>query len=219
VFELLALVVSIGLVDSLNPATIVPALYFASGTRPTRTTAGFGAGVLLVNLAGGVALVLGPGQAVLAAVPRPDAAAKHLLELACGIVALGISSAAWLLRGRIAAHFARGQERIQRASPIVGATIAAVELPTAVPYFAVIAAIVGSGRRLTTELGLLALFNLTFVAPILAIAVLSAASTRHTRRIHAIRARLIGHGGALVAAVLLGVSLLLVAVGAFGLLH
>ncbi len=32
--RLIALVVSIGLADSMNPSTVVPALYLASGERP-----------------------------------------------------------------------------------------------------------------------------------------------------------------------------------------
>jgi cytochrome c biogenesis protein CcdA len=56
-----------------------------------------------------------------------------------------------------------------KSSAILGATITAVELPTAFPYFAVIAAIVGSGLDPARQLGLLLLFNICFVAPLLGI--------------------------------------------------
>jgi cytochrome c biogenesis protein CcdA len=45
-----------------------------------------------------------------------------------------------------------------------------VELPTAFPYFAAIAAIVGSGVGVFRQLVLLAVFNLVFALPLLAIA-------------------------------------------------
>ena len=46
---------------------------------------------------------------------------------------------------------------------------AAIELPTAFPYFAAIAAIVGSGIDPARQVFLLVLFNVCFVAPLLAI--------------------------------------------------
>ena len=52
---------------------------------------------------------------------------------------------------------------------LTGMSIAAVELPTAAPYFAVIAGIVASSANLPQEIGLLALYNVCFVLPLLAI--------------------------------------------------
>jgi cytochrome c biogenesis protein CcdA len=52
---------------------------------------------------------------------------------------------------------------------IAGGLIAAVELPTAVPYLAVIAAIVASSASLPQAIGLLALYCVAFVAPLLVI--------------------------------------------------
>ncbi len=52
---------------------------------------------------------------------------------------------------------------------LAGASIAAVELPTAVPYLAVIAGIVASSATIPQEIGLLALYDVAFVLPLLAI--------------------------------------------------
>ena len=57
---------------------------------------------------------------------------------------------------------------------IAGASIAAVELATAVPYFAVIAGIVASSASVPHEIGLLALYNVAFVLPLLTIIVVIA---------------------------------------------
>ena len=57
-FRLVGLVVSIGLADSLNPSTIAPALYFASGERARARVFEFTAAVFLVFLAGGTVIAL-----------------------------------------------------------------------------------------------------------------------------------------------------------------
>ena len=59
-----------------------------------------------------------------------------------------------------------------RSSWLLGATITAIELPTAFPYFAAIAAIVGSGLGPTRQLILLLMFNVCFVLPLIGIVVL-----------------------------------------------
>jgi cytochrome c biogenesis protein CcdA len=53
-----------------------------------------------------------------------------------------------------------------------GASLAAVELPTAAPYFAVIAGIVASNASLAQEIVLLVLYNVAFVLLLLAIIML-----------------------------------------------
>jgi cytochrome c biogenesis protein CcdA len=55
---------------------------------------------------------------------------------------------------------------------ITGASLAAVELPTAAPYFAVIAGIVASNASVAQEIVLLVLYNVAFVLPLLAIIML-----------------------------------------------
>ena len=54
---------------------------------------------------------------------------------------------------------------------IAGATVTAVELPTAVPYFAVVAAILGSSASVPMEVAMIGLYNVAFVLPLLAIIV------------------------------------------------
>ena len=57
-----------------------------------------------------------------------------------------------------------------RSAVVTGASIAAIELTTAAPYFAVIAGIVASSASVPQEIGLqLLLYNVAFVVPLLAI--------------------------------------------------
>ncbi|HZE07009.1 MAG TPA: GAP family protein [Solirubrobacteraceae bacterium] len=167
----IAVVVSVGLADSVNPSTVGPALYMATvRRRRVGRIAQFAAGVFVVTLAGGLVLMIGPGRLLLDLVPRPHGTARHLIELAAGIALLIGAVVLWLSRRPLA----------RRKLPagggggsawLAGASIGAVELPTAAPYFAVIAGIVASPASLPEEILLVLLYNLAFVAPLLAIIV------------------------------------------------
>ena len=166
------LVLSIGLVDSLNPSTVAPALYLATERHGAGRVASFVLGIAAVNLVGGIILTFGPGKLLIGAIPRPGASTTHTIELAGGGAMLLLALGLWLARHRVARRLHRGRERVARSPSILGAAIAAVELPTAVPYFAVIAAIVSSDRSIPAELALLVLFNAAFVLPLCAILVI-----------------------------------------------
>ena len=216
---LVALVVSVGIVDSLNPSTVGPALYLVVAPDGARRLAGFTAGVVAVGLAGGLALVLGPGQGILAAVPRPGRTTTHAIELALGVVALTLAFVLWLRRSAVARRFSGGGARAPGAASsfAAGAGIMAVELPTAFPTFAVITAIITSGRRLSEQVALVVLFNLTFVAPLLAILafrVFAGESAR--RRLDSLHERLDRSISIAVPAAIAAVGVVLVAIGAIG---
>jgi len=169
VVELVGLVVSIGLADSLNPATLAPALYFSTGPNRVGRVAEFTAAFFALNLAGGTLLALGPGRLVLALIPHPGASVKHVFELAAGVALLAAATALWLGRGRLSSPAATSAAVRPGSAAALGASIAAVELPTAVPYFVVIAAVVGSGTGIVGQVALIAQFNAAFVAPLLAL--------------------------------------------------
>ena len=211
------IVVSIGLVDSLNPGTIAPALYFATSTRPVRNTLAFGAGVLAVNLLAGIALLFGVGRYALGGLPHPGAGTKQLAELLLGACALLGAGWLWRVRERVPARYAQAATRADRAALLVGAVITALELPTAVPYFAAIAALAGSSASITSQIALLTAFNLLFVAPVLFITVLAAVSSdASTARLERVRTLLIAHAGELLAGLLLVLAIALLLVGATG---
>ncbi len=171
-FRELWVVLSIGLADSLSPSTSVTGLFLASGERPRRSVLEFAAGVFLVFLLGGLILTLGPGRAILALVPRPTATARYILETVAGTAMLLVSVRLWRRKGSPGSGDPRMARLRRRASSpfILGVLIAAFELPTAFPYFAAIAAIVGSGLDLGPQLVLVVIYDLCFVLPLLAIA-------------------------------------------------
>jgi cytochrome c biogenesis protein CcdA len=167
--RLIGLAVSIGLADSLNPSTIVPALYLATGDHPRERVLEFTVGVFAVYFIGGAAIALGPGELLLSLVPHPSHTTRYVLEVVVGVAILIAGVVLWFQRGRLGDREPPDISAGGRGTWLLGATITIVELPTAFPYFAVIAAIIGSGLGPIRQLSLLLIFNLCFVSPLLAI--------------------------------------------------
>jgi cytochrome c biogenesis protein CcdA len=167
--ELVILVVSIGLADALNPGTIGPALFLATTARPRTQVAAFAAGVFAVNLAGGTLIALGPGQLLLSLLPRVHPTAEHILEVVAGVALLVAAGVVLANRARLRRRKLAPAKSGKRSGFILGAAITAVELPTALPYFAAIAAILGSDANVPQEILLLAVFNAAFLVPVWAV--------------------------------------------------
>lgn len=143
--RLIGVVISIGLLDSVNPTTVAPALYLAAGRRGRRRVIEFTLAVFIVYLIGGIAIALGPGRLVLAALPRPSHQLEHVVEIVVGIAMAAVAILLWWRRHRLAQRRLLTAKADTCGGAILGATITAAELPTAFPYFGAIALIVGSG--------------------------------------------------------------------------
>jgi cytochrome c biogenesis protein CcdA len=168
--RLIGLVISIGLADSLNPTTIAPALYLSSVENGRTKVIEFTLAVFAVYFGGGLIIALGPGQLLLALIPHPGRHVAYILEVVAGVAMLTAAMFLWRHRHRLAERELKTDFVTEgRSSAILGATITAVELPTAFPYFAAIAAIVGSDVDVLRQVFLLFLFNVCFVAPLLVI--------------------------------------------------
>jgi cytochrome c biogenesis protein CcdA len=216
--RLIGLVVSIGLADSLNPTTIGPAPYLAVGERGRRRVAEFTLAVFTVYLLGGIAIALGPGQLVLSVFPHPRRGAAHILEIVAGAAMLGVAGFLWSRRRRLSQRGAPATNPEGRSSVILGAAITAVELPTAFPYFAAIAAIVGSGIGTTRQIALLVLFDVCFVLPLIGIVgMLTVAGDGAAPMISRARDRLRAHWPAVLAGVALLAGIFVVTIGVTGL--
>ncbi|HUA46554.1 MAG TPA: GAP family protein [Solirubrobacteraceae bacterium] len=167
--RLLGIVISIGLADSLNPSTIAPALYLATGERARDRVAEFTAAVFAVYFVGGAAIALGARQLIKPLLPHPRHHVTDIVLLAVGVAMIAAAAMLWRHRDRLSHRDPPDFDPHGRSSWWIGASITAVELPTAFPYFAVIAAIVGSGLGPIRDLGLLFIFNFCFVLPLLGI--------------------------------------------------
>lgn len=172
---------SVGLADSVNPTTVGPALYLATGSKSTARVAEFTVGVFAVNLAAGLVLTIGPGRLLLDLAPHPRGTAKHVIELVAGVALLLAAVGLWLGRRSLSKR-ELPTPRGGRSAFTTGASIAAAELPTAAAYFAVIGSIIAAGASIPEDVGLLLIYNVAFVAPLLGIiAVLALAGPRGER--------------------------------------
>ena len=132
--RLIGLVLSIGFADSMNPSTIAPGLYLAMGKQPRSALVQFTLAVFAVNFIGGAVIALGPGEAVLALVPRPDATARYIGETVAGAVMLVAAVVLWCGRDRLAErHRLPSPPSEGKSAALLGVTIAGVELVTAFP--------------------------------------------------------------------------------------
>src|SRR5579875_3323735 len=121
--RILGLVLSVGLAASMNTSTVAPALYLATGECSLRELIQFTLAVFGVNLVAGGILVFGPGQALLALVPRPSATTRYILELIAGAVMLAAGVVVWRRRERLRRKELPAAPKSQRGSAVLGATI------------------------------------------------------------------------------------------------
>lgn len=216
--RLISVVVSISLADSLNPSTVGPALYLASGEQPHRRVAQFTAGVVAVSFVAGAVLTIGPGQALLALVPHPGHTVRYIGETVAGVAMLIAAAVLWRKRDKLGHRTAMDRPHRTASPAVLGVTIEAVELPTAFPYFAAIAAIVASGLSVERELILVAIYNVCFVLPLLLILLtLTVAGDGAERVLRAVRDYLTEHWPVLLAGVALLAGLFITALGVTGL--
>ena len=216
--RLISLAVSIGLADSMNPSTIAPGLYLAMGRDARSGLIQFTLAVFTVNLVGGAIIALGPGQALLAIVPKPGATARYIAETVAGAVMLIGAAVLWRRRKRLAQRTLPEPSSEGRSALVLGLTISAVELPTAFPYFAVIAAAVGSGLGPIQQLIALALYNVAFVLPlILMVVVLTVAPDRAERILRRARDLLQRHWPVVLAGLALVAGIFVTVLGVTGL--
>ena len=124
----------------------------------------------------------------------------------------------WHDRRRLARRDLPSPSADGKSSALLGVTVTAVELPTAFPYFAAIAAIVGSGLDLGRQLILLAIYNVCFVLPlILMIGTLAVAGDRSTRILANARDLLQRHWPVLLAGIALLAGAFVTLLGVTGL--
>lgn len=214
---LVLLVLGIALVDGLNPSTIAPALVLAVRRRGVLLVALFTLGVLLPSLAAGALVVIGPGRWLLDLLPEIGAHTKHLLEIGAGVALAALAGVLWIHRGRVASGMSREPPGGVAGALGLGAGIMLAELPTAFPYFAALAAIVGSSASLAAQLELVVLFNVAFVLPLLVIlGVRMFAGPRSERVLELVRSALSRYTGVVLPCAVGLLAAVLIVVGVAG---
>jgi cytochrome c biogenesis protein CcdA len=215
--RLIGIVVSIGLADSLNPSTIAPALYIATGDRGRERVAEFTAAVFAVYFFGGAAIAVGAGELIRDLTPHPPHHIANFIEMAVGVALIAGAAFLWRHRHRLSHLDPPRFDPEGRSSWVLGASITAVELPTAFPYFAAIAAIVGANVGPVRAVSLLFLFNVCFVLPLLLIVgTLTFAPDKSEQILSAARAFLQRHWPTVLAGLALAAGVFVVLLGVTG---
>jgi cytochrome c biogenesis protein CcdA len=215
--RLVGIVVSIGLADSINPSTIAPALYIATGERARGRVAEFTMAVFAVYFIGGAAIAIGAGELIRDLLPHPRNHVASVVEVAVGVALIAGAAFLWRHRHQLSHRDPPDFDPQGRSGWFLGASITAVELPTAFPYFAAIAAILGANVGPVRALSLLFLFNVCFVLPLLLIvATLTFAPEKAERILSVARAFLQRHWPAVLAGLALAAGLFVVLLGLTG---
>jgi len=214
---LMLLVASIAVADSINPSTVVPALWMAGAQRAHLMSYTFG--VFAMYLAGGLMLVFGPGPALMSALHHVGGTVEHSLEAAGGAGVLVFALAMWRSRRRQRTARLPRPGATRSSAFAVGAGIMAVELPTAFMYFGAISAVIASHPVAPVEVSLLVSYNVLFVAPLVAIVVIRRlAGERAERWLASSSVRLLGFGQVVLVALAGGMGAVLLILGVTGLL-
>ena len=168
----IASVLLLAVIDSINPSAIVVTLWLLStaGARVCSRVAVYVATIFVTYFLLGVMMVMGIG-ALLPSV-------GHALEGRPGFIVQSVIGLALLIYALTASKRSESPQVVPRPSAqtaaaliLLGVTVTVMELPTAVPYFAATALILKAELPLRTSVPLLALYNVIFVLPPVALLV------------------------------------------------
>jgi cytochrome c biogenesis protein CcdA len=185
--SLIVPILLLGLADSLNPVTIAVAVLLATGKRPVPRLLTYTIGTGTTYFLGGLLLTLGPAVLLRTLLGHRSDRPTHIAEVAVGVGALLV--AAWLATRKPESVAGRVPTDLRPSrSLLLGAGITVVDLPTALMYFGAIAIIAAADIHTIERVVLLAMFNVAYVAPLIAIVVAVAALGRRAERV-LVRAR------------------------------
>lgn len=185
---LLAAVVGIALVDSLNPSLFVAQFYLLTTPQPVPRILAYIGGVLAANVGGGLLVLAGLRRVLAGALGAvsADVANAGLLVLGVALLAFGL----WY-RARPKPETEAKQPRSLRpvSAFALGVVVMGNELTTAVPYFVALERITQAGLSTAGDLLALGLYNLVFAAPLFAFLALAVVyRKRFTSQLEAVNA-------------------------------
>jgi cytochrome c biogenesis protein CcdA len=160
---LLLSLLALAVVDSINPSAIVVTIYLLSRER--------GAGQVAVYIAAIFVTYLTLGTLLMSGVDAMLPSLRGFGSGRAGLIVQGLVGLAMLVYAlRAPAQPPSAQSLVPRGSTyaalaLLGMTVTAMELPTAVPYFGAIALLTTADLHATQWLPLLLLYNAVFVLP------------------------------------------------------
>ena len=167
---LVAAVLGIAIVDSVNPSALAMTSYLVTLEDPWSRVRAYIAAIFLLYLALGVSIVFVLGDGIGGLI---DALANPGVGYAVQ-AAVGVAAVAFALRSpRSAPARATPSVATDRRAFALGLSITAVEATTALPYLGALALIVHSDASALGATALLVAYNAIFVAPPTALAVIA----------------------------------------------
>lgn len=200
----------IAALDSLNPTTTAVQICLLTTPNPVARSVSFIAGVFLTYWAAGVAVALGVGQLELNFPSLPESL-FYMIQLIIGVVLFMVG---WNLN-----KFSANSKEVKRPFRLTivhtflfGSAATLWDFPTALPYLAAIERIIRLQLDTLTTIGILAIYNLIFVLPL--IVLLGIYLSQGEQSIHLIRAiqrSMQKWGSKILRMLLVGLGLLLIA--------
>ncbi|MBD2730713.1 GAP family protein [Nostoc sp. FACHB-892] len=206
--SLLAYLVAIAALDSLNPTTTAVQMYLLSTPKPVPRSVSFIAGVFITYWTAGLAVVLGASQLTIN-LPGLPPSLMYTLQLIIGIVLLLVG---WNLKNAADSQEAKRPAQLTIAQTFFFGSAATLwDFPTALPYLAAIERIVRSQFDLFTTMGVLAIYNVIFVFPLIALLGLYICLGEHSLNlIQAINRSVQKWGHKILRVLLMGLGILLI---------
>jgi cytochrome c biogenesis protein CcdA len=179
--SVLPAVLSLAIIDSINLASIAGALYLAGSGRKRRLRL-FILAVSFTYLLFGLALTLGPAATLRSSLADTPIMIGPFVEVAVGVLLVGIGVRTWRRRASRRRPFA--PPRFGSASALsLGVLTTLADLPTAGPLLVASALIAATNARPWTQVTDLLLYNVVYIAPLIAVALAHSriTSTTHSR--------------------------------------
>jgi cytochrome c biogenesis protein CcdA len=168
--SVLPALLSLAVIDSINPASITGALYRGGSGRNARLGL-FILAVYSTYLLFGLALTLGPAAAVRSALADTPIMVGPVLDVVVGAALVGTGVRSWRRRVTRRAPAAAARTFGAGSALSVGVLTTLADLPTAGPLLVASTLIAASNARPTVQASDLLLYNVIYIAPLLAVAV------------------------------------------------
>lgn len=164
-FVLLAAIIGIAALDSINPTLFVALFYLLTTPRPIGRALSYIAGVLAVNFAGGLLLLAGLSALITQLLARLSGELLYTLGLLLGLALVGFGLWLKITAPQSGAVSKPRSPRLFHAF-LLGAAVMLNEITTALPYFIAIERIVAAQLSQPEIFLALALYNLVFSLPL-----------------------------------------------------
>ena len=171
---LLPSLMAIAALDSLNPSAIALQVYLLGTPKPIPRSIAFVIGIFIAYWTSGLLAVLGLDRLIQTVIVNSGFSLStplfYIIQFLTGIILLIVGVT---LRIPTQSEPVKAPQKLNLARTfLLGMSVTILELPTALPYFAAIEQIVRANLDLFSIASILALYNLIFVLPPIALVVI-----------------------------------------------